>query len=123
MISPWLSIAGAALVATSIAGRLVTGRLRERLGQAFSDEHVFCDVASIGPGEPFAEAIRTAISAVDVVLVMIGPGWGSRRLDDEGDYVRMEITAALAGDKRIIPVLIDGTAMPGRDDLPSTFTR
>lgn len=55
------------------------------------------------------------------MLAVIGPAWttastpaGLRRLDLPDDYVRREVGAALAGDARVIPVLVGGAAMPGQ---------
>jgi len=69
--------------------------------------------------------IADRLGAVSSVLVIIGPGWveaadpaGNRRLDHEGDYVRREVAAALAGETLVIPVLVDGAKMPPRDRLP-----
>jgi hypothetical protein len=59
-------------------------------------------------------------------LAVIGPNWlnvgdeyGHRRLDDAGDWVRLEIASALARDIRVIPVIIDNGLMPKPNDLPS----
>ncbi|MCA1704180.1 MAG: hypothetical protein LC808_13310, partial [Actinobacteria bacterium] len=44
--------------------------------------------------------------------------WRRRRLDDPDDFVLSEIRAALERGIPIIPVLVDGAAMPNRGDLP-----
>jgi hypothetical protein len=43
---------------------------------------------------------------------------GAGRLDNPGDFVRIEIESALAQDKRVIPVLVGETRMPRTDELP-----
>ncbi len=43
---------------------------------------------------------------------------GRRRLDDPEDIVRLEIEAALTRKVRVIPVLVNGAAMPRSTDLP-----
>src|SRR4029434_10692201 len=55
----------------------------------------------------------------------MGPRWanetdqaGRRRLEDPGDFVRLEILAALRSEVRIIPVLIAKSEMPATSDLP-----
>jgi hypothetical protein len=60
-----------------------------------------------------------------VLLAIIDPTWltatdeqSRRRLDDPDDIVRLEIEAALARGVPIIPILVEGAVMPGRDDLP-----
>jgi hypothetical protein len=60
---------------------------------------------------------------------MIGNGWlnardneGARRLDKDGDWVRLEIERALArSDVEVIPVLVDGARLPPREELPPSL--
>ena len=98
--------------------------LYDRLVQHFSSERVFMDVDAIEPGLPFDDVIQQALSRCEVLLVVIGRRWldpqtgGGSRLDDPQDFVRLEITAALARDIRVIPVLLDGATMPTEADLP-----
>jgi hypothetical protein len=63
-----------------------------------------------------------------VLLAVIGDRWfaaadedGRRRLDDPGDFVRLEIEAALARGVRVIPVLVDGARVPRPDQLPPSL--
>jgi hypothetical protein len=101
------------------------GRLNDRLCAAFGAERVFMDVDDIAPGQNFAAALRSNVDAAAVVLVMMGPAWlaaagddGRRRLDDEQDFVRFEIATALQRGKRVIPILVNGAAMPAAGSLP-----
>jgi hypothetical protein len=61
------------------------------------------------------------------MLAVIGPRWaalnegGQSRLADETDWIRIEIEAALAKDIPVIPVLVNGAAMPNTRDLPRTM--
>jgi hypothetical protein len=78
------------------------GRLYDRLTVHFGEGQIFIDIDQIEPGEDFVEAINRKVSACDIAVVAIGPNWlhatdasGKRRLDDEEDFVRMEIVAAL----------------------------
>jgi len=78
------------------------GRLYDRLTAHFGENQVFIDIDQIEPGEDFVEAINRKVGTCDVAIVAIGPTWlratdvsGKRRLDDEEDFVRMEIVAAL----------------------------
>jgi hypothetical protein len=80
------------------------GRLYEVLVEHFPPEQVFKDVDNIEPGEDFVERITAAVESCDVLLALIGPQWltitnkkGQCRLDDPGDYVRLEIETALTG--------------------------
>jgi uncharacterized protein YjbI with pentapeptide repeats len=104
---------------------VVAGRLRDALVLRLADVQIFLDVSGIEPGQDFKRAMLTALSAADVVLPVIGPGWlnaqsatGSRRLDDPEDFVRLEIVAALASGALVIPVLVQGAAMPRASDVP-----
>jgi hypothetical protein len=106
----------------------LAGRLYDRLADRFGEGQVFIDVDTIEPGVDFAEEISSAVAACEVLLAVIGPTWltavnelGRRRLDDPDDIVRLEIEAALARDVRVIPILVDGAVMPGRDDLPESL--
>jgi hypothetical protein len=86
------------------------------------------DIDSIEVGVDFAEAIQRAVNACQVLLALIGDEWltisdaeGQRRLDDPDDTVRLEIEAALARNIRVIPVLVDNTLMPRRQQLPDSL--
>jgi hypothetical protein len=67
------------------------------------------------------------VSSSSVMLVLIGDKWltttdarGRQRLDNPDDYVRLELEAALAREMRVIPVLVEGAAMPGTQELPDS---
>ena len=100
------------------------GRLTDALKTAFGSGSVFRDVDDIRPGEDFTEAIKTQLRGVNAVLVMIGPHWltasadGRRRLDAADDFVHIEIQAALASGKTLIPLLVGGAGMPDEANLP-----
>ncbi|MEO5734882.1 MAG: toll/interleukin-1 receptor domain-containing protein [Rubrivivax sp.] len=102
----------------------------DELGRAFGAERVFIDVDDIEAGEPFSDVIERAVGASAVLVVLIGPRWrgeragtagtpASVRLFEANDFVRREVAAGLAAGCRVIPVLLDGAAMPGMADLPS----
>jgi hypothetical protein len=86
------------------------------------------DIAAIGPGEDFGLAIERAMADCSVVLVVIGRSWvdvrdaqGARRLDDPSDWVRLEVESALNGDRKVIPVLVQGASMPHDSMLPASM--
>lgn len=102
------------------------GRLFDGLKERFGAERVFMDVSDLRPGEDFVAALDRALAEADVVLAVIGPRWldaadasGRRRLDDPDDFVRRELTAALASDGHVIPVLVHGARMPAAESLPA----
>lgn len=106
-----------------------SGRLADRLSLEFGENQVFRDYDDIKPGQNFVESLENGLSSADLLLVVIAENWlttqnptGQRRLDDENDFVRLEIEAALKRDIHIIPVLINDVAMPSAQDLPPSLT-
>ncbi|MBT0961287.1 toll/interleukin-1 receptor domain-containing protein [Denitromonas iodatirespirans] len=101
------------------------GRLEEALERHFGAHSVFRDVEDLLPGQPFPDALQARLQSADLVLVLIGPHWlsaerdGTPRLSLPDDYVRMEVTRALARDIPVVPVLLDDTPMPVAADLPA----
>lgn len=103
--------------------------LYDRLAAQFGHEHVFKDVDSMRPGDPFPREIAIAVGSCDVLLAVMGKRWltitdqhGARRLDNLGDLVRLEIETALQQDDVVvIPVLVDGAEMPRADQLPASL--
>jgi len=102
------------------------GRLRDRLVDSLGAANVFFDVDSVAAGEDFANKIGETLAHCDAVLVLIGPRWNppaangqGRILDDPRDWVRVEVARALRSKAKVIPVLIDGTSIPPREDLPA----
>jgi hypothetical protein len=101
------------------------GWLREKLATHFGQDEVFMDLG-LHAGMDFVEPIEAGISGCAAMVVVIGPEWltttgadGRRRLDDEGDPVRLEVATALAHPGlRVIPVLVDGARMPDPEELP-----
>ncbi len=99
----------------------------ERLRAEFGAAQVFIDLEGLAIGEDFVAALQRQLALCRVMLVLIGPQWlqardsqGRRRLDQPQDFVRLEVATALARqDVRVVPLLIDGTGMPGDDDLPA----
>ncbi|MCL4878322.1 MAG: FHA domain-containing protein [Anaerolineae bacterium] len=103
------------------------GRIYDRLVDAFGKENIFKDVDSIPLGKDFREVLREAVAQCDVLLAIIGRHWldikdenGNRRLDDPGDFVRIEIESGLQRDScLVIPVLVDNAILPRADALPT----
>src|SRR5262245_5871927 len=95
--------------------------------QHFSKERLFMDVDAMEPGVDFVRVIEAAVGECDVLLALIGKRWANvgsgatSRLDDPEDFVRLEISTALARDIRVIPVLVDGMTMPRPETLPDSL--
>jgi TIR domain len=101
------------------------GRLSDDLAESFNEDSVFMDVAAIQPGRDFRKAIDESIHKCSVLLAIVGPVWleaknalGEKRLEDEGDFVRLEIASALQRDIPVVPVLVRGAKMPRAEQLP-----
>ena len=105
--------------------RHAAGRLADNLAESFGAEAIFRDIEGIDPGVDFAQALDKALQSCVVMLVLIGPRWllhvdaqGHRRIDQPGDWIRQEVATALARQTRVIPVLLEGAALPAEDELP-----
>jgi hypothetical protein len=103
----------------------IVGRIIDRLDTSFGNDRIFRDLDAIDPGQDFGEVINRALQQCEVLLVVIGDEWisaanaaGERRLDNTGDWVRLEVSKALEQGIRVIPVLVEGADMPSASDLP-----
>ena len=106
------------------------GRLGDALKRRFGRDRVFMDMEAIEPGADFVDAIDAAIGDCEALIVLIGDDWltvtgddGRPRLEDEEDFVRIEVAAALERKARVFPVLVEGAAMPSADQLPATLAK
>ena len=82
----------------------------------------------IKPGDDFVKVLNDQVAQCDVLLAIIGEGWvgardskGSRRLEKEDDFVRIEIASALRQGKRVISVPVNQAEMPRADQLPTSL--
>jgi formylglycine-generating enzyme required for sulfatase activity len=88
-------------------------------------ENVFMDVDSIPPGANFRKILKDWVDQCEILLALIGPEWidardpqtGQRRLENPSDFVRIEIGEALRRDIPVVPVLLDGAALPQAHQL------
>ncbi len=102
--------------------------LFDSLAARFGEQRVFFDQSTIEPGAAFPKRIEAAIRTSGVMLVIIGQRWFEReseakepRIRSARDWVRREITLALRQGTRVIPVLVDGAAIPDKNDLPASL--
>ncbi len=103
----------------------VAGRIRDRLAHEFAADDIYMDIDSIPIGVDFRHHIDAAVRQCDVLLAVIGRDWvsttdahGTRRIDDESDFVRLELLAALHRGIPVVPVLVREATMPAPTDLP-----
>ena len=101
------------------------GRLSDSLEDYFGENRVFRDIEDIKGGSEFAKDIKTQMRSADAIIVLIGPQWltitdddGNRRIDNPNDWVVQEIVMAIEDGIRVFPVLIEGTVLPRKDELP-----
>jgi hypothetical protein len=104
------------------------GRLADHLHLRFGHVRVFLDVDAIAPGTDFPQVLKASLAQTAAVLVVIGQRWvslvggdGVRRLESPGDFVRLEVEEALARGVLVVPVLVQGAAMPRAEDLPPSL--
>jgi TIR domain len=99
------------------------GRLKEHLREVFEDRRILMDVASIAPGDKWREAIMEALSSSEIVLAVVGKDWARdfhrARPIGEPDYVREELSEALAKGLKVLPVRVDDAPLPKAHQLPS----
>jgi YidC/Oxa1 family membrane protein insertase len=97
-------------------------RVRDRLADAFGASNIFMDVDNLLAGQRFDQELEKALAQTDVFLAIIGSRWmqllAERQEANERDYVRDEISAALAKGVLVIPVLLERATLPKQADLP-----
>lgn len=106
----------------------VTGRIYDKLIAKFGKENIFKDVDSIPLGLDFRDILDRSVSNCNIFLAIIGTRWldaktsdGERRIDNSGDFVRIEIESALQRKIPVIPVLVQSAAVPSSTELPKAI--
>jgi hypothetical protein len=102
------------------------GRICDDLERHYGSPVVFRDIDSIKVGSDFVKALEAAIETARVAIVLIGDTWlsepsadGTPRLRDPEDHVHREVAMALGEPSlTVVPVLVEGVAMPAEQDLP-----
>ncbi len=98
-------------------------RLDADLTREFGHKHVFRDKSRMITGKDWDKQIEENAKCRRVMLVVIGPTWqtvtfqdgdlkGFPRLHDADDWVRREITLALDAGNIVLPLFLNGAAMP-----------
>src|SRR5437899_3026906 len=87
----------------------VVDNLAKELKKQFGADRVFKDDRDIEGGDRWPDRLRQELMKCKVLLAVIGEKWltildayGARRLDDENDWVRVEICTALEHEKKVI---------------------
>jgi TIR domain len=90
---------------------------------------VFRDISEMQGGLDFEDQVKHQLQQCQAALVVIGPDWlnirdsdGNLRLQNKGDYVRIEIESVLAREAlRVFPLLVKGTTLPIPDAVPPSL--
>lgn len=111
-----------------VDSEIFVGRIYDHLHREFGKSRVILDKNTFGDGQDFRREIEAGIAGSDVVVAVIGDDWdggtteaGQRRIDDPGDFVRIELEIAHRLGKPILPVLLMRTPMPEADSLPESL--
>jgi hypothetical protein len=105
----------------------ITGRIFDRLVAHYGGDSVFRDIDNIPVGVDFREHINSILAQTDITLVVVGKRWSGplprrrRRIDDPADPVRVEVETALRNGMPVVPVLVEGGAMPNVEQLPDSL--
>ncbi len=105
----------------------MAGRIFDRLSQHYGPGRVFIDIDNIPMGVDFHDHLEAALADCGVLLALIGPKWIGRRpgkparIHDEDDWVRVEVERAMGFEIPVIPVLLDGAALPKKELLPPSL--
>jgi hypothetical protein len=97
-----------------------------KLVDHFGSDSVVFDIDTIPLGADFRDYLNNEVSKCDIFLAVIGDQWLEilkQRLDEQNDFVRIEIQAALERKIPIVPVLVGTKLMPRDKDLPQEFAK
>ncbi len=112
-----------------VDSEIFVGRIYDHLHREFGRSRVILDKNTFGDGRDFRREIEAGIAGSDVVVAVIGEDWdggtnveGTRRLDNEEDFVRIELEIANRLGKPVLPVLLMRTPMPEAKSLPDSLS-
>jgi hypothetical protein len=105
------------------------GHLVDLLESGVGKGNIFLDIVGIGLGARFPSVIHDRLNSCDTLVALIRKHWlttkdrGGRRLDEPHAFrASGETRAALARDEMlVIPVLVEGTRLPEREELPKIW--
>lgn len=107
---------------------LAAASLARELVHQFGEDLVFFDIWSMPPGTEYPGEMRRALESADVLVAVVGPQWmqidpatGRSRLEDERDWVRLEIARSLERGIPVLPVLLPGARRPVHSELPESI--
>jgi hypothetical protein len=103
----------------------------QALRQRFGDNRVFLDKNSIKAGSDWMEVLGVELAQSPAMVLLFNKQWlGEKpagpndakgfRILDEGDMVAKETQLALDHKRFILPIIVDGSPPPRKEDLPPT---
>jgi hypothetical protein len=105
----------------------IARRIYEALKVRYGEKSVYIDIESIQPSADYRVHIRQTLERALVMLAVIGTQWrgvrpdGGARIFDPDDPVRDEVETMLANRRAVMPVLVNGAAMPGDSEIPPSL--
>lgn len=97
-------------------------RIHEYLIPRLGAENVFFDRSSLRPSAKWKEKIFQFLETADAILIIIDLDWlaslNKRISQQKEDILYQEIIFALKTQMNIVPILINGSKMPEKSDLP-----
>ena len=101
--------------------RTDTALAAHALGYALrlAGHEAFVDTGSIGGGELYRQVISSAVASCNVVFALVGPSFDAQRLHEPTSVVAFEWQRARFHGATVVPILVDGGAMPADEQLPS----
>ena len=107
----------------------IARRIYEALKVRYGEKSVYIDIESIQPSADYRVHIRQTLERALVMLAVIGTQWrgvrpdGGARIFDPDDPVRDEVETMLANRRAVMPVLVNGAAMPSDSEFRQASCR
>jgi predicted acylesterase/phospholipase RssA len=104
-----------------------TGRIYERLAKEYGKASVMMDIDNIPYGVDFRNYLQEQLAECEVMIAVVGTKWlGPRRgrqprINDDSDWIRLEIETALKRNIPLIPALVHSARMPKADSVPKSI--
>lgn len=100
-------------------GAHAVDRLAHELRAKFGKAAVFYDEESLPAGHNWREHVTERLPRCEIVIAVIGPGWGEVTGDE--DPIRFELELAQERGIPVLPVLVRGASMPNKDAFPESL--
>lgn len=105
----------------------ITDRIYDVLVSKLGNKNVFKDVDSISGGSDIKNVIQDSMNRASILVAVIGENWEGKkivdeqqRIENENDWVRLEVQSAFSKDLQVLPVLVSERTTPPKD-LPNSL--